>query len=138
VKGFRDTLAGVILTMGGATQFAASAEIDAPVPTKTPRPNTVFSWTGFYLGGNVGGGTSHVDFNGTGVFTRAGVVDPFAFANTGTASGILAGGQVGFNYELPAQIVLGFEADLDGSSFHGLTTFCSTGTGGPARAHRKL
>jgi opacity protein-like surface antigen len=135
VKGFRDTLAGVILTMGGATQFAASAEIDAPVPTKTPRPNTVFSWTGFYLGGNVGGGTSHVDFNGTGVFTRAGVVDPFAFANTGTASGILAGGQVGFNYELPAQIVLGFEADLDGSSFHGLTTFCSTGTGGPLLGH---
>ena len=28
-------------------------------------------------------------------------------------------------------MVLGLEADLDGSSFHGLTTFCSTGTGGP-------
>jgi opacity protein-like surface antigen len=42
---------------------------------------------------------------------------------------------MGFNYELPTHIVLGFEADLDGSSFHGLTTFCSTGTGGPLLGH---
>ena len=102
---------------------------------KTLQPSPVFSWTGFYLGGNVGGGTSRINFSGTGVFTIAGVADPFAFADSGTASGILAGGQLGFNYELPTHVVLGFEADLDGSSFHGLTTFCSTGTGGPLLGH---
>ena len=102
---------------------------------KPPGPSPVFSWTGFYLGGNVGGGTSHIDFGGAGVFTTKGDVDPFSFANSGTASGILAGGQLGFNYQLPGHVVLGVETDLDGSSFHGLTTFCSTGTGGPLLGH---
>jgi opacity protein-like surface antigen len=123
------------LMMSGAIQFAAAAEAGAALPKKTAPPRPVFSWTGFYLGGNVGGGTSRINVSGTGVFTIAGVADPFAFANIGTASGILAGGQLGFNYELPAHVVLGFEADLDGSSFHGLTTFCSTGTGGPLLGH---
>jgi opacity protein-like surface antigen len=114
---------------GDARLEAAGAAPGRAVAKKNASP-PAFSWTGFYLGGNIGGGTSHINFSGTGVFTIAGVADPFAFAN-GTASGILAGGQLGFNYELPAHMVLGLEADLDGSSFHGLTTFCSTGTGGP-------
>jgi len=92
VRGFCDTLAGVIFIMSGTNQFAACAEIGSAVPKKTAPPTPVFSWTGFYLGGNVGGGTSHINFSGTGVFTIAGVADPFAFANSGTASGILAGG----------------------------------------------
>jgi outer membrane immunogenic protein len=87
--------------MSGAIQLAAGAETGAALPKKAPRPSPVFSWTGFYLGGNVGGGTSHINFSGTGVFTIAGVADPFAFANSGTASGILAGGQLGFNMNCP-------------------------------------
>jgi opacity protein-like surface antigen len=135
VREFCKASAGVILMLSGAIQFAAGAETGAATPNKAAPPRPVFSWTGFYLGGNVGGGTSRINFSGTGVFTIAGVADPFAFADSGTASGILAGGQLGFNYELPTHVVLGFEADLDGSSFHGLTTFCSTGTGGPLLGH---
>jgi outer membrane immunogenic protein len=131
MREFCKTSVGALLIMSGAMHFAAGAETGAATAKKPARPSPAFSWTGFYLGGNVGGGTSHINFSGTGVFTTAGVADPFAFANSGTASGILAGGQLGFNYELPAHVVLGLEADLDGSSFHGLTTFCSTGTGGP-------
>ena len=135
MREFCKAAAGVFLMMSGAIQFAAAAETGSALSKKTLQPSPVFSWTGFYLGGNVGGGTSHINFSGTGIFTIARVADPFAFANSGTASGILAGGQLGFNYELPAHVVLGFEADLDGSSFHGLTTFCSTGTGGPLLGH---
>ena len=135
MREFCKASAGALLMMSGAIQFAAAAETGAALPKEAAPPRRAFSWTGFYLGGNVGGGTSRIDFSGTGVFTIAGVADPFAFANSGTASGILAGGQLGFNYELPAHVVLGFEADLDGSSFHGLTTFCSTGTGGPLLGH---
>ena len=135
MRKFCKASAGALLMVSGAIQFAAAAETGAALPKKTAPPRPEFSWTGFYLGGNVGGGTSRINVSGTGVFTIAGVADPFAFANSGTASGILAGGQLGFNYELPAHVVLGFEADLDGSSFHGLTTFCSTGTGGPLLGH---
>ena len=135
MREFCKASAGVILMLSGAIQFAAGAETGAATPKKAAPPRPVFSWTGFYLGGNVGGGTSRINFSGTGVFTIAGVADPFAFADSGTASEILAGGQLGFNYELPTHVVLGFEADLDGSSFHGLTTFCSTGTGGPLLGH---
>ena len=113
--------------MSGAIQFAAAAETRSALSKKTLQPSPVFSWTGFYLGGNVGGGTSHINFSGTGIFTIARVADPFAFANSGTASGIRRGANWASTYESPAHVVLGFEADLDGSSFHGLTTFCSTG-----------
>ena len=135
MKWLRVILAGMSLAITCAMSFAVTAEPSSAPSKKNSRSTAVFSWTGFYLGGNVGGGTSHIDFDGTGIFMTKGAVDPFAFANTGTAAGILAGGQVGFNYELPAHVVLGIEGDLDGSSFHGLTTFCSTGTGGSLAGH---
>jgi opacity protein-like surface antigen len=134
MRAFRDALAALVFALSGALPLAAGAET-ASTPLKKPSEPSPFSWTGFYLGGNVGGGTSHIDFNGTGVFATKGATDPFSFANSGTASGIAAGGQIGFNYQLPGHVVLGAEADFDGSSFHGLTTFCSTGTGGPLLGH---
>ena len=135
MDGLRGTLAALTLILSTATAPAAGAERGPPPSKKTPVPSSVFIWTGFYVGGNVGGGTSDIDFNGAGFFTTNGAADPFSFANSGTASGILAGGQLGFNYQLPGRVVLGVEADLDGSSFHGLTTFCGTGTGGPLFGH---
>src|SRR5262245_30841766 len=134
MRAFRDALAALVFALSGALPLAAGADT-ASTPLKKPSGPSPFSWTGFYLGGNVGGGTSHIDFNGSGVFATRGATDPFSFANSGTASGIAAGGQFGFNYQLPGHVVLGAEADFDGSSFHGLTTFCSTGTGGPLLGH---
>jgi outer membrane immunogenic protein len=62
-----------------------------------------FSWTGFYIGGNVGGGWS-----------RGNVVDSVFGVNftNGNQASFLGGGQVGGNYQIGA-FVIGAEADFD-------------------------
>jgi outer membrane immunogenic protein len=90
------------------TSFAANA---ADLPPAMPRAPVaympvavpVFSWTGFYIGGNLGGGWS-----------RGNVVDS-AFGvnfNNGNSTSFLGGGQVGGNYQIGA-FVIGAEADFD-------------------------
>jgi outer membrane immunogenic protein len=62
-----------------------------------------FTWTGFYVGGNVGGIW--------GKFTDAG-----SFINSKT--GVTAGGTVGYNYQI-GQIVVGLEGDYNYSGLGG-------------------
>jgi len=62
----------------------------------------VFSWTGFYLGGNIGGAWAHRD-----------VTDTFGRNFSNTSNGVfIGGGQAGFNYQIGG-FVLGIEADFD-------------------------
>ena len=74
----------------------------APVPYM-PAAMPVFSWTGFYIGGNIGGGWS-----------RGNVVDSVFGVNftNGNSASFLGGGQVGGNYQISA-FVIGAEADFD-------------------------
>ena len=65
-----------------------------------------WSWTGFYVGGNIGGGVATSQF-GDGCF--------FCSATT-TADGFFTGGgQVGYNYQFGSGLV-GIEADVNGNS----------------------
>ncbi|MCB4769385.1 porin family protein [Ancylobacter sp. Lp-2] len=83
---------------------AFAADMAQPYPTKAPvvAPVPVFSWTGFYLGGNTGyaWGSSNGDIDNLGI-------DP---------SGWFGGGQIGFNYQLGNNVVIGIETDLQGGS----------------------
>lgn len=97
-----------------------------PMPTKAPimAPRPVFNWTGFYIGGNGGGGWSSESFSGT-------ETNPFgvaSFSGSSTASGALGGGQIGFNYEFPNQLVIGVEADGDWANIAGSSSACATYT----------
>ncbi|TGQ19249.1 MAG: porin family protein [Mesorhizobium sp.] len=65
-----------------------------------------FSWTGFYVGGQAGGGWNDSHWSGGFV--------PF---NTNGSGGIF-GGQIGYNYQI-GQYVLGIEGDLAGSTVKG-------------------
>ena len=94
----------------GAVQSAVAADLPArgPVYKAAPAP-MAFSWTGCYVGGNVGGVWIDNDW------TTAGGVG----AGGHTASGVTAGGQVGCNYQT-GPWVFGVEgmfnwADVDGS-----------------------
>lgn len=82
---------------------AFAADIAQPYPTKAPMvvAEPVFSWTGFYLGANAGyaWGTGKEGAETLGL-------DP---------DGFLGGGQVGFNYQFANNVVLGAEADFQGS-----------------------
>ena len=100
------------LSVGGSS-FAADMGAKAPAYTKAPVAAAVFNWTGFYVGGHVGGASSKSDFadvfnplTGTAYITVGGT-DRF----TANRSGLVAGAQAGYNWQI-SSIVLGVEGDL--------------------------
>jgi outer membrane immunogenic protein len=83
----------------------------ADLPTKAPPPAAPvyvpYNWTGFYIGGNVGG-----------AWANGSITDDVAgFSFSTSHSGFLGGGQVGFNYQV-SNIVLGVEGDFDWTSLN--------------------
>jgi outer membrane immunogenic protein len=92
----------------------------------------VYSWTGFYVGGNVGASWGHAstDIAGSGtqisfISTPPFVNPPATFADSQTQrlNGVIGGGQVGYNYQFNPRWVLGFEADIQGSGERGSNAF---------------
>jgi outer membrane immunogenic protein len=93
----------------------------------------VYTWTGFYVGGNVGGswGNARTDIAGSGttitnlggVFVATNPPATFADSQTQRLNGVIGGGQVGYNYQFSPRWVLGFEADIQGSGERGSNTF---------------
>jgi outer membrane immunogenic protein len=86
----------------------------ADLPTrKAPPPmmaDPVFSWTGVYVGGQVGGAWNSESFDNS--------VDPlnpaFAFpAFRHNQAGLAAGGHIGANYQIGQFVVLGAEGEFD-------------------------
>ena len=57
-----------------------------------------------------------------------------------TSSGIIGGGQVGYNWEFPNNFLLGFETDFDGAAIRGKVTVNATGGigGGPFGASGEI
>jgi outer membrane immunogenic protein len=85
-------------------------------------PVRSFSWTGCYIGGNIGWGwgrdTVSIPDLGqtTGVPALAGVsLGP----ETGNTSGILGGGQLGCNYQFAPNWVIGIEGDGEAANIKG-------------------
>ncbi|GLI24837.1 outer membrane immunogenic protein [Xanthobacter flavus] len=91
---------------------AAAADLATKYPVKAVAVVPVFSWTGFYIGGNVGYGgdsfTYDVNYFGS----------PVASASL-NSSGFYAGGQIGYNYQFANNVVLGIETDLQWSNIAG-------------------
>ena len=105
----RVCLAFVSLTaLAGA---AAAADLGMPPAQpyyKAPVYAPPFSWTGFYLGINGGGGWGNSSW------------DIPATGNFGTSGGFV-GGTLGYNYQL-SQVVVGIEGDVDWADINGTTT----------------
>lgn len=102
----------------GTPVFAADMAVKAPPPPPAP----VYSWTGWYVGGNVGYGWGNAitDFAGnaaTGVPALPGVNSPLPFAGSNKVhpNGVIGGGQIGYNYQFSPNGLLGLEADIQGS-----------------------
>jgi outer membrane immunogenic protein len=87
----------------------ASAADLAPRYTKAPTMvDAAYNWTGFYAGLNVGAAST--DGNLTALLTDG--FDENRFADTFRKTGILGGGQIGYNYQSGIS-VFGVEADAD-------------------------
>ena len=99
-----------VLGVVGATLLFAStafaADLPARAPLKAPPMIPIYNWTGFYIGGNLGG-----------VWDTASVTDNFfGVSISDTRSGFIGGGQIGYNWQVSPQFVLGVEWMFDGTS----------------------
>jgi outer membrane immunogenic protein len=75
-----------------------------PQPQYAP-PVPYFTWTGFYIGGNIGG-----------AWPGGNITDSLTGTNlTTTNEGVfIGGGQIGYNYQINQNVVLGVEWLMDG------------------------
>lgn len=102
------------MALTGSAAFAADLPSRAPPPVYLPPP-PIFTWTGVYIGGQIGYAwtSGNNNFNGFDPFFGTGT-----FLSTsigGTPSGVIGGGNVGYNYQIN-QWVLGLEGSVDGTS----------------------
>ena len=89
----------------GSLAVAADLPTVAPIPPPVylPAPPLIYNWTGFYIGGNLGGGWNGGSFS-----------DPIGNSfSPNTRAQFLGGGQVGLNYQFNNGVLVGVEADFD-------------------------
>jgi len=97
-----------LLALAGS---AASADLP-PYYQPGPAYNPIYTWTGFYVGINGGGGWGNSQWDGL---------------NSFDVSGGLIGGTVGYNWQF-GQALIGAEGDVDWSGIRDTTTvLCPTG-----------
>jgi opacity protein-like surface antigen len=119
-----ENIEGWSLNGGVRYQFDPDPVARGPMLTKAPiykarAAQTVYNWTGFYLGGYLGADWGFTDWT----FVGAGTTANPRFA------GFLGGGEIGYNYQV-AKWVFGVEGDLGWTNAHGarscLTPFLFT------------
>ena len=97
-------IVAIITCMGGpvsAADRATKPVYKAPPPP--PAVYAIYNWTGLYIGGHVGFGSTKFEFN-TGI-------------DSGSRTSFIGGGQLGFNWQA-GSIVWGVEGDISGADLH--------------------
>jgi outer membrane immunogenic protein len=105
------------LALAGMTIPTSAADIPRPAPPPVVAPPAVYNWSGFYIGGHLGGKWADHDgdifldqFLG---FTPLGLA---AFGNGGNdETAFIGGGQIGFNWQAGGW-VFGVEGDFSATS----------------------
>jgi outer membrane immunogenic protein len=97
-------LASAAMLLSPLAAHSADLAVKAPPPLPVP----VFSWTGFYVGANIGGAWAHNNWTDTLFLTNF---------NNGNNGVFIGGGQIGGNYQI-GSFVIGGEWDFDWASNH--------------------
>jgi len=101
MNGIWKQCAAALLLIASSSAFAADMPVKA-APALTP----AYNWTGFYIGANIGGAWANGD-----------LTDNFSGVTfTNTNAGVIGGGQIGYNWQVSPQFVLGVEGMFDGTS----------------------
>jgi outer membrane immunogenic protein len=91
--------------LAAATSVSAHAADMAAMPYKAaPMPQSAYSWTGLYIGGNAGGGIANSEHNDPDCFTCSNTKFQEAFGMVGIGAG--------YNYQF-GYTVLGIEGDYN-------------------------
>ena len=95
--------------------IASAADLPRKAPAYTPPPPPPPTWTGCYLGANIGWVGSRIssNFNGGNNFFSNSFND-----NNGNTSGFAGGGQIGCDYQWAGGWVIGFRNMFDGTSLN--------------------
>ncbi len=109
---------GVALSSAGAADLSRPVR-PAPVPVVLP-----YNWTGFYVGGHIGGGWQ--DGDSTLLGAPAPLFFPLGTTQSGSGSGFLGGVQAGYNYQLSPNWLVGIEGDISWTNTNFSVTSPST------------
>ncbi len=109
----------LLSTVAFAALAGSALAADLPSTKGAPvyvAPEPAFSWTGFYIGADIGGAFPSTQWTdlGTGA------------THTLDDSGVMGGGYIGYNYQLNPNIVLGVEGDFQGTSASGSYSLSQT------------
>jgi outer membrane immunogenic protein len=108
--------AAALVVLAGPS-FAA----DLPVKAVAP-PVPVLDWTGFYIGGNVGGGfasSTLTGFSGSPASAPLFAAGQFPNVLAPGAGGLIGGGQIGYNWQVSRSWLIGLETDYQYSGYKG-------------------
>jgi outer membrane immunogenic protein len=95
--------------MAGLVALANTSALAADMAVKAPPTPTIPSWTGFYLGANLGLGIGNKKF-----YDLYGPVPDFALDANAGVQGWIGGLQAGYNYQINS-LVFGIEGQFDWS-----------------------
>jgi outer membrane immunogenic protein len=108
------------------TQIASAADLPVKAPAYNAPVATAYNWTGCYIGAHIGYGWNHVR-NTDDLSTDW----PLGQAVDIDGNGFLGGGQIGCDYQLRSNFVIGIEGDLSAADISG-STLVTSGLGAPA------
>jgi outer membrane immunogenic protein len=107
------------MAIGGQLLFACAtavaADMTAPVYTKAPAIESIYSWTGFYVGAHAGYLAAEANASAADTAAIVGT-----YGRMPKPAGGFGGLQAGYNYQLSNRWVLGIEASVDGLGIDGL------------------
>jgi outer membrane immunogenic protein len=114
------SVAGIALVAGApanAADLGTRPMYKAP-PVVAPVP--LFTWTGCYIGGHIGGGWGRKDFSDTNAESSFFIGDGHGAQSIRVdTSGFLGGGQLGCDYQFAPNWVIGIEGDFSGAHIKG-------------------
>lgn len=123
-------LAVVVSLLAISSVSALAADLPPqPYVKAVPMISSAYDWSGFYIGANLGGAWTRETSTTT---TLTGAPPPGGGSGNrgsglGGRSGVIGGGQIGYNWVVVPTFLLGIEADVDGTSLRG-TVLSPTGS----------
>jgi outer membrane immunogenic protein len=103
-------LIAICVASAAFASSALAADLAPRMYTKAPVMSPAYNWTGFYIGGHVGGGWTDEDATLSNT-TSPLLLNPLGTVINGNRSGFLGGGQIGYNYQAQ-NLVFGVGGDF--------------------------
>lgn len=102
----------MLLAAATVVSQASAADLPRKAPPYMPPPVPALTWTGCYLGGNIGGAWANVEVSDV----------PTGVTASRSNSGFAGGGQIGCDYQMGAWVI-GIRNMFDGTSIRETTPF---------------